>query len=73
MSIMRRNKDQMEASCAACRIDWGGIGQIQPHKPIARGKKLHESGDTLTIEELVKAGIVGGKQPFRFNRSAPCL
>ena len=39
MSIVRRNKDQMEASCAACRVDWGGIGQIQPHNAHCKRKK----------------------------------
>ena len=56
MSIMRQNKDQMESIVRlAERL---GVGSVKFNivQPTARGEKMHESGETLDIEELVKLG-----------------
>ena len=56
MTIMRHNKDQMEP---IVRLAEGvGCGSVKFNivQPTARGEKLHESGETLSIEELVNLG-----------------
>ena len=56
MSIMRRNKDQMEPLVRLAESIGAESVKFNLTMPIARGKKLHESGDTLSIEELVELG-----------------
>jgi SynChlorMet cassette radical SAM/SPASM protein ScmF len=56
MSIMRCNKDQMERLVRLAESVGAESFKFNLTMPIARGKKLHDSGDTLTIEELVKLG-----------------
>ena len=56
MSIMRRNKDQMEPLVRLAESIGAESVKFNLTMPIARGKKLHDSGDTLTIEELVELG-----------------
>jgi len=56
MTIMRHNKEQMEP---IVRLAEGvGCGSVKFNivQPTARGEKLHESGETLSIEELVNLG-----------------
>ena len=56
MSIMRRNRDQMEAVVRlAERLDAGSV-KFNVVQPTARGEKMQEAGETLTIEELVYLG-----------------
>jgi SynChlorMet cassette radical SAM/SPASM protein ScmF len=56
MTVMRRNKDQMEPLVRlAERLDAGSV-KFNIMQPTARGKKMHESGKALTIEELVDLG-----------------
>ena len=56
MCIMRRNKDQMEPLLRLAESIGAESVKFNLTMPIARGEKLHESGDTLVIEELVKLG-----------------
>lgn len=56
MSIVRRNKDQMEHLVRFAESLGTDSVKFNLTMPIARGEVLHESGDTLTIEELVKLG-----------------
>jgi SynChlorMet cassette radical SAM/SPASM protein ScmF len=56
MSIMRQNKDQMESIVRlAERL---GVGSVKFNmvQPTARGEKMHDSGEALSIEELVVLG-----------------
>jgi SynChlorMet cassette radical SAM/SPASM protein ScmF len=56
MSIMRQNKDQVESIVRlAERLDAGSV-KFNIVQPTARGKKMHESGEALSIEELVVLG-----------------
>ena len=56
MCIMRRNKDQMEPLLRLAESIGADSVKFNLTQPIARGDKLHERGDTLNIEELVKLG-----------------
>jgi SynChlorMet cassette radical SAM/SPASM protein ScmF len=56
MSIMRRNTNQMEAVVRLAESLGAASVKFNPTQPIARGEKLHEKGDTLTIDELVDLG-----------------
>jgi SynChlorMet cassette radical SAM/SPASM protein ScmF len=56
MTLMRQNKDQMEPLVRlAERLDAGSV-KFNIMQPTARGKKMHESGEVLTLEELVDLG-----------------
>jgi SynChlorMet cassette radical SAM/SPASM protein ScmF len=56
MTIMRRNKDQMEPlvrlaeSLGACSVKFNVV------EPTARGEAMRRAGETLNIEELVERG-----------------
>ncbi len=56
MSIMRRNFGQMES--LVCLAESIGASSVKFNlvQPTARGEKMHEAGETLTIEELVELG-----------------
>ena len=56
MSIMRRNKDQMERLVRLAESIGAESVKFNLVQPTSRGKKMHKSGETLTIEELVKLG-----------------
>ena len=56
MTIMRKNKDQMEALVRLAESLGAGSVKFNLVQPTARGQRLHESGETLTIEELVDLG-----------------
>lgn len=56
MAIMRRNRDQMEAVVRLAESLGAGSVKFNVVMPTARGEKMHESGETLTIEELVDLG-----------------
>lgn len=53
MSIMRRNHKQLKAVVSLAESVGAGSVKFNIVTPIARGEKLHEQGETLTIEELV--------------------
>jgi SynChlorMet cassette radical SAM/SPASM protein ScmF len=56
MTLMRRNKDQMERVVRLAESIGAESVKFNVAQPTARGKTLHESRDTLTIEELVETG-----------------
>jgi SynChlorMet cassette radical SAM/SPASM protein ScmF len=56
MSVMRRNKDQIEAMVRLAEDIGAGSVKFNIVQPTARGEKMHEAGETLTIEELVDLG-----------------
>lgn len=56
MSVMRRNKNQLEAVVRlAERIGVGSV-KFNPVMPTARGEKLHDVMETLSLPELVELG-----------------
>jgi SynChlorMet cassette radical SAM/SPASM protein ScmF len=56
MSIMRKNKDQMESVVRLAERLGAGSVKFNILRPMARGEKMHESGKALPIEELVELG-----------------
>jgi len=56
MSLMRRNKDQVEAVVRLAERLGAGSVKFNIVQPTARGEQLHEAGETLRIEELVELG-----------------
>ncbi len=56
MSIVRRNKDQMERLVRLAESLGAESVKFNLTMPIEKGKKLHEMGDTLSIEDLVNLG-----------------
>jgi SynChlorMet cassette radical SAM/SPASM protein ScmF len=56
MTVMRRNKDQMEAMVRLAEDIGAGSVKFNIVQPTARGEKMHDAGETLTIEELVDLG-----------------
>ena len=56
MTIMRHNKEQMEAVVRLAEKSGAGSLKFNIVQPTARGEKLHKSGEALSIEELVELG-----------------
>jgi SynChlorMet cassette radical SAM/SPASM protein ScmF len=56
MSLMRHNVDQMEPMVRLAEGLGAGSVKFNLVQPTARGEKMHEAGETLTIEELVELG-----------------
>ena len=56
MTIMRHNKDQMGQIVRLAERLGAGSVKFNIVQPSARGEKLHETGDALSIEELVHLG-----------------
>jgi SynChlorMet cassette radical SAM/SPASM protein ScmF len=56
MTVMRRNKDQIEAIVQLAESQGAGSVKFNILQPTARGEKMHEDGEALTIEELVNLG-----------------
>ena len=56
MSVMRRNKDQIEAVVRLAESLGAGSVKFNIVQPTARGEKMHADGETLGIEELVALG-----------------
>ena len=56
MTIMRRNKDQMEPLIRLAEALGAGSVKFNTVEPTARGEKMHECGETLSIEELLSLG-----------------
>lgn len=56
MSIMKRNKDQIEPLVRMAEALGAGSVKFNLVQPTARGEKMHEVGETLTIQELVELG-----------------
>jgi len=56
MTIMRRNRDQVEDMVRLAEDIGAGSLKFNILQPTARGETMHESGETLSIEELVNLG-----------------
>jgi len=56
MTIMRHNKGQMEPVVRLAERLGAGSVKFNIVQPTARGEKMHESGEALSIEELVDLG-----------------
>jgi SynChlorMet cassette radical SAM/SPASM protein ScmF len=56
MTLMRRNKDQMEAMVSLAEDLGARSVKFNIVQPTARGEIMHQAGETLTIEELVNLG-----------------
>jgi len=56
MSVMKRNKDQIEPFVRMAEALGAGSVKFNLIQPTARGEKMHEAGETLTIHELVELG-----------------
>jgi len=56
MSVMKRNRDQMEPVVRLAESLGAGSVKFNLIQPTARGKKMHETGETLSVAELVKIG-----------------
>jgi len=56
MTIMRRNEEQIEAMVRLAEGLGAGSVKFNVLQPTAKGKKMHEAGETPTIEELINLG-----------------
>ena len=56
MTIMRHNKNQLEPVVRLAESVGAASVKFNIVQPTARGEKLHDSGEALTIEELVDLG-----------------
>jgi SynChlorMet cassette radical SAM/SPASM protein ScmF len=56
MSVMHHNKDQMEQIVLLAESMGAGSVKFNIVQPTARGEKMRESGEALSIEELVVLG-----------------
>jgi SynChlorMet cassette radical SAM/SPASM protein ScmF len=56
MTVMRRNKDQLESLVRLAESLGAGSVKFNIVQPTARGEQMHKNNETLTIEELVKLG-----------------
>lgn len=56
MTIMRRNRDQIEQVVRLAERLGAGSVKLNILQPTARGERMHKAGQTLTIEELVHIG-----------------
>ena len=56
MTIMRHNKGQMASVVQLAESLGAGSVKFNAVEPTARGEKMHESGGTLSIEELISLG-----------------
>jgi SynChlorMet cassette radical SAM/SPASM protein ScmF len=78
MSIMGRNKDQIEAVVRLAEDLGAGSVKFNIVQPTARGEKMHDSGETLSIETLVELGqwvetTLSTSTPLRLVYSHPMV
>jgi len=76
MTIMRHNKDQMEPAVRLAERLGAGSLKFNILQPTARGEKMHESGEALSIEELVALGrwvenTLSASTPLRLHYDHP--
>jgi SynChlorMet cassette radical SAM/SPASM protein ScmF len=57
MTLMRRNADKMEAMVRLAESIGASSVKFNIVQPTARGERMREAGETITIEELVRLGI----------------
>jgi len=56
MTVMRRNKNRMEEMSYLAESLGAGSVKFNIVQPTARGKKMHEEGEALSIKELIELG-----------------
>lgn len=56
MTLMQRNKDQMQAIVRLAESLGAGSVKFNILQPTARGKRMHAAGETIDIEELISLG-----------------
>lgn len=56
MTVMRHNKAQMEAVVRLAEAIGAGSVKFNIVQPTARGERMHETGEALDIDELIKIG-----------------
>jgi SynChlorMet cassette radical SAM/SPASM protein ScmF len=56
LTLMNRNKDHMEAVVRLAESLGAASVKFNVLQPTARGEKMHKSGESLTIEELIELG-----------------
>jgi SynChlorMet cassette radical SAM/SPASM protein ScmF len=56
MTVMRHNKEQMKLLVRLAERSGAGSVKFNILQPTARGKSMHDSGEALSIEELVELG-----------------
>jgi SynChlorMet cassette radical SAM/SPASM protein ScmF len=56
MTVMRRNKDQLEAMVRLAESVGARSVKFNLMQPTARGEKMHQAGEALRTEELVRLG-----------------
>jgi len=56
MSVMRRNSGHVEDLVKLAESIGAGSVKFNPVTPTARGQKLHEMGEALSVEELLELG-----------------
>jgi SynChlorMet cassette radical SAM/SPASM protein ScmF len=56
MTLMQRNKDQMDAVVRLAESIGAGSVKFNVLQPTARGKRMHIAGETIDIEELIALG-----------------
>jgi SynChlorMet cassette radical SAM/SPASM protein ScmF len=56
MTVMRRNREQLEDVVRLAESLGAGSVKFNILQPIARGKKMHRTGEALSIEELIDLG-----------------
>ena len=76
MTVMRRNKDQLEAVVRLAERLGAGSVKFNIVQPTERGVTLHETGAALTIEELIEIGrwvemALAKKTALRLHYSHP--
>lgn len=58
MTIMRRNRDQLEALVRLAESLGAGSVKFNIVQPTERGEKMHRAGEILSIEELIELGAM---------------
>jgi len=56
MTVMRRNKDQMQSVVRMAESVGAGSVKFNVLQPTARGKRMHTAGETIDITELISLG-----------------
>ena len=56
MSVMRRNRDQLEGIVELAESLGAGSVKFNVLQPMARGERMHELGEALSLEQLVEIG-----------------
>ncbi|MHB9098826.1 MAG: SynChlorMet cassette radical SAM/SPASM protein ScmF [Syntrophales bacterium] len=56
MTLMKRNKDQMEAVVKLAESIGAGSVKFNIIQPTARGEQMHTAGETIDINELISLG-----------------